>query len=294
MIDNADNPPAVAEKRYINWVALAAGICLLGEIAIMSRYKPSLTQPPPISVLLLSLLTLFLGAGSLLYRLNRRQYWFTGRAIGVISMLLGMIIFSVQSLGLHKDREVLLEKQLKIVAGACVTYARSHLGRYPPNLAALLETGLIKPAYLSDPTNVREPLVLPSDWRTIKPAILIHAINANSDFRYVGQDLRLPAGAVAGGKMPPAFSRIIILYSNEQQASSGLLISSFQCWKGCWKNTPIASTWVRTWAEVWRIWTAYKKDWTGIRITLWIPAPRNGSCGPLPSRIPPGPGVFYP
>ncbi len=220
MIDNADNPPAVAEKRYINWVALAAGICLLGEIAIMSRYKPSLTQPPPISVLLLSLLTLFLGAGSLLYRLNRRQYWFTGRAIGVISMLLGMIIFSVQSLGLHKDREVLLEKQLKIVAGACVTYARSHLGRYPPNLAALLETGLIKPAYLSDPTNVREPLVLPSDWRTIKPAILIHAINANSDFRYVGQDLRLPAGAVAGGKMPPAFSRIIILYSNEQQASS--------------------------------------------------------------------------
>ena len=118
-----------------------------------------------------------------------------------------MIIFSVQSLGLHKDREVLLEKQLKIVAGACVTYARSHLGRYPPNLAALLETGLIKPAYLSDPTNVREPLVLPSDWRTIKPAILIHAINANSDFRYVGQDLRLPHRRAADHEEHPRHRR---------------------------------------------------------------------------------------
>ena len=214
---NATDGP---HPRVVNWVALAAGICLLGEILIMSRYKPSLTEPPPISVLLLSLLTLFLGAGSLLYRLNRRQYWFTGRALGVVSMLFGMIIFSVQSLGLHKDREVLLEKQLKLVAAACVTYARGHDGHYPPNLAALLEANLIKPAYLSDPTNVREPLTLPSDWRTIKPKILIHAINANSDFRYVGNDLNLPKNLTPGTPPPAAFSRIIILYSNEQQAST--------------------------------------------------------------------------
>ncbi len=206
--------------RVVNWVAVGAGICLLGEILIMSRYKPSLTEPPPISVLLLSLSTLFLGAGSLLYRLDKRQYWFTGRALGVVSMLFGMIIFSVQSLGLHKDREVLLEKQLKVVAAACVTYARSHHGHYPPNLAALLETNLIKPAYLSDPTNVREPLTLPSDWRTIKPKILIHAINANSDFRYVGNDLQLPKNLKSGMPPPAAFGRIIILYSNEQQAST--------------------------------------------------------------------------
>ena len=221
METQAQNLSEIQNTRVVNWVAVGAGVCLLGEIILMARYKPSLTEPPPVSVLILSLLTLFLGAGSLLFRLNRRQYWFLGRALGVVSMLLGMIIFSVQSLGLHKDREVLLEQQLKFVAAACITYAQSHGGKYPPNLAALLEANLVKPAYLSDPTNVRKPLSLPKDWRTIKPDILIHAINANSDFRYVGGDLRLPAGAGPGHRPPVLFHDIIILYGNDQVSSSG-------------------------------------------------------------------------
>ena len=213
MADNGTSQPS----RAMNWLSVAAVLCLLGEIVLLSTSARSAAAPPPVGVLALALLTLFFGAGSLVFPPAAKPHWFCGRSMAVLAMTAGMVLFSVPSIELHKELEQAQFRHMRQLAAACLAYARSHAGRFPPNLAVLLEEGKITATTLDDPTNALAPLKLPADWRKIRPAQLSALLNKNSDFRYVGADLHW-----AGAKTPPRLlRRIIIIFTNNQEAYNG-------------------------------------------------------------------------
>jgi hypothetical protein len=206
-----------AGSRPVNWYSVAAVVCLIGEAILLSQAKPATEAPPPVSVLILSLMTLFLGAGAIIYRIQDKQHWLLGRWLGIAAMTAGMLIFAVQSVALHKAREVSQFRHISAIGNACLEYAARHDGHFPPNLLTLLNDKLITVRDLSDPTNALAPITLPANWNHVKRSVQIAAINRNSDYRYVGSDLTLPNSA-ARGKL---LGSIIILFRNTQTMTKG-------------------------------------------------------------------------
>ncbi len=211
------NNQNVSGGRPVNWFSVAAVICLIGEAILLLHAKPATEAPPPVSVLILSLMTLFLGAGAIIYRIQEKQNWLFGRWLGIAAMTAGMLIFAVQSVALHKAREVSQFRHISAIGNACLEYAGRHQGHFPPNLLTLLNAKLITVRDLSDPTNALAPIMLPSNWDHVKRSVQIAAINRNSDYRYVGSDLILPNSA-AKGKL---LGSIIILFRNTQTMTKG-------------------------------------------------------------------------
>lgn len=211
---NRQTPSA---RRPVNWFSVAAVICLVGEGILLSKSRPATEAPPPVSVLILSLMTLFLGAGAIIYRIQEKQNWLFGRWLGVAAMIAGMLLFAVQSVALHKEREVSQFRHISAIGHACLMYAGKHHGHFPPNLLILLNDKFITVRDLSDPTNALTPITLPANWNLMKRSVQIAAINRNSDYRYVGSDLTLPNSA-AKGKL---LGFIIILFRNTQTMTKG-------------------------------------------------------------------------
>ena len=199
--------------RVINWVSVAALISFIAELALLATHKATLHKPPPIGELLLSLLTLFLGAWAVIYRIRDRQNIILGRWLGGICMTLGMIVFAVQSVSIHKAQETLEFRHMQKIAEACISYARAHDGAYPAHLAVLVRDGRIKVSDLSDPTNGLVALKLPAGWRKLPARELDMVIRRNSDFRYAGQGLSL----AAGGRITKHLKNIIVLFKNTQE-----------------------------------------------------------------------------
>ncbi len=206
-------PTTEMPPRIINWMSVAALISFIAELAMLATHKVTLHKPPPISELILSLLTLFLGAGAVIYRIRDRQNIILGRWLGGICMTLGMLVFAVQSVSIHKAQETLQFRHMRDIARACLSYARAHDGNYPENLAVLVRDGRIRVADLSDPTNGLVPLTLPPQWRKIKTGEFDLIIRRNSDFRYAGRGLTL----AAGGRVTPDIKKIIVLFRNAQE-----------------------------------------------------------------------------
>ncbi len=204
-------------RRPINWFSVAAVVCLIGEAILLSESKPATEAPPPVSVLILSLMTLFLGSGAIIYRIQEKQHPLLGRWLGIAAMAGGMLLFAVQSVALHKAREVAQFRHITLIANACLTYAGKHDGHFPPNLLTLLNDKLITPRDLSDPTNALAPIKLPANWNRVQRAVQIAAINRNSDYRYTGADIILPNDS-AKGKL---LGSIIILFRNTQTMTKG-------------------------------------------------------------------------
>jgi hypothetical protein len=203
-----------ASPRIINWMSVAALISFIAELAMLATHKATLHKPPPISELILSLLTLFLGAGAVIYRIRDRQNIILGRWLGGICMTLGLIVFAVQSVSIHKAQESIQFQHMRDIAKACIAYARAHDGNYPAHLLVLIRDGRIKPADLSDPTNGLVAIKLPPQWNklsTKEQEFFIH--HEGSDFRYAGQGLTL----AAGGRITPNIRKIILLFRNSQE-----------------------------------------------------------------------------
>ncbi len=202
--------------RIINWMSVAALVCFIAELALLATHKATLHHPPPISELVLSLLTLFLGAGGLIYRIRERQNIILGRWLGGICMTLGMMVFAIQSVNVHKDQETLEFKRMGDIARASINYARAHDGNFPAHLAVLVRDGRIKITDLSDPTNGLVPLQLPPTWKNLSARELDMVIRRNSDFRYAGRGLSLSAD----GRITPDLKKIILLFKNSQEEIS--------------------------------------------------------------------------
>ncbi len=206
-----------SRRRPINWFSVSAVLCLIGEAVLLSKVKPATEAPPPVSVLVLSLLTLFLGAGAIIYRIQEQQNRLFGRWLGVAAMTGGMLLFGVQSVAVHKAREVAQFRHIADVGRACLKYASGHDGHFPPDLLTLLEAKLISVRDLSDPTNALAPITLPANWRHVPRRVQMAAINRNSDYRYVGADLtesQNPAQRKLLGS-------IIIVFRNTQTMTRG-------------------------------------------------------------------------
>ena len=199
--------------RVINWMSVAALLSFIAELLMLASHKPTLHKPPPITELILSLLTLFLGAGAVIYRIRDRQNIILGRWLGGTCMTLGMIVFAVQSVSIHKAQETLETRQMQKIARACISYARAHDGAYPLHLGVLVSDGRIKASDLSDPTNGLVPLKLPAGWKKLPAKELNLIIRRNSDFRYAGQGLTLAAGE----RITKNMKSIIILFKNTQE-----------------------------------------------------------------------------
>ncbi len=211
------NNQAPSTSRPINWFSIAAVVCLIGEAVLLAHAKPATEAPPPVSVLILSLMTLFLGSGAIIYRIQEKQNWFFGRWMGVGAMAAGMLLFAVQSVALHKAREVSQFRHISAIGDACLQYAGRHQGHFPPNLLTLLDDKLINVRDLSDPTNALSPITLPANWNRVRRAVQIAAINRNSDYRYTGADIILPDHARRGKLL----GFIIILFRNTQTMTKG-------------------------------------------------------------------------
>ena len=211
------NDRNLSAPRSVNWFSVAAVLCLVGEAILLAHAKPANEAPPPVSVLILSLMTLFLGAGAIIYRIQEKQHWLLGRWLGIAAMTAGMLIFAVQAVALHKAREVSQFRHMSAIGNACLTYAGRHAGHFPPNILTLLNDKLITVRQLSDPTNALAPITLPANWKQVKRSVQIAAINRNSDYRYVGSDIILPNSA-AKGKL---LGSIIILFRNTQTMTKG-------------------------------------------------------------------------
>ena len=211
---NSQSPSA---RRPINWFSIAAVICLIGEAIFLAKSRLATEAPPPVSVLILSLMTLFLGAGAIIYRIQEKQNWFFGRSLGVAAMTAGMLLFAAQSVALHKAREVAQFRHISAICHACLMYAGAHQGHFPPNLLTLLNDKFITVRDLSDPTNALTPITLPANWNHVQRSVQIAAINRNSDYRYVGSDLTLPNSATKGKLL----GSIIILFRNTQTMTKG-------------------------------------------------------------------------
>ena len=192
---------------------MAALVSFIAELAMLATHKATLHKPPPISELILSLMTLFLGAGAVIYRIRDRQNIILGRWLGGICMTLGMIVFAVQSVSIHKAQETIEFQHMRDIAKACVSYARAHDGNYPAHLAVLVRDGRIKLADLSDPTNGLVALKLPPGWKKLGAKELDMVIRRNSDFRYAGRGLTLSAD----GRVTPNIKKIILLFKNSQE-----------------------------------------------------------------------------
>ncbi|HTV48231.1 MAG TPA: hypothetical protein VMG59_07285 [Phycisphaerae bacterium] len=206
-----------SRPTYINWLSVAAVVCLIGEAIFLSQNAPAVDQPPSIVGMVLTLLTLFLGAGAILYRIQDKQHWLLGRWLGIGSMLAATLLLTFQSVALHEARERAEFANMQQIADACSAYAQSNNGKFPPNLAVLLIQHKITPAELSDPTNILTPLELPAGWEKVNPAVLAAAVSRNSDFRYMGSDLHIPAGPDSGKLL----GRIILLFTNDQDVTRG-------------------------------------------------------------------------
>ena len=211
------NNQNASDRRPVNWLSVAAVVCLIGEGILLAQSKPATEAPPPVSVLILSLMTLFLGAGAIIYRIQEKQHWLFGRWLGIAAMTAGMLVFAVQSVALHKAREVSQFRHIAAIGNACLEYAGRHHGHFPPDLLTLLNAKLITVRDLSDPTNALAPISLPANWNHIKRTTQIAAINRNSDYRYVGSDLILPNSATKGKLL----GDIIILFRNTQTMHQG-------------------------------------------------------------------------
>jgi hypothetical protein len=202
---------------YINWFSIAAVFCLIGEALILTQTVPAANQPPPISALLLTLLTLFLGAGAIIYRIQDKQHWLLGRWLAIVAMLAATLLLALQSVALHQARERVQLANLQVIASACYQYAGSHAGDFPPNLAILLLEHKIDPATLSDPTNILTPVEFPPGWEKIKPDQLAVDVSRNSDFRYAGFGLV----AAPGSDAAKLLDRIILVFTNGQDVTRG-------------------------------------------------------------------------
>ncbi|HMD52938.1 MAG TPA: hypothetical protein VKJ65_00100 [Phycisphaerae bacterium] len=202
---------------HINWFSIAAVVCLIGEAIFLAQNQPSINQPPSIIAIVLTLMTLFLGSGAIIYRIQDKQHWLLGRWLGIGAMLAATLLLTFQSVALHAAREREQFAHMQGIAEACNEYAQANGGSFPPNLAVLLIEHKIVPATLSDPTNILTPLELPPNWEKVKPDVLAAAISRNSDFRYTGFGLHVPGDTDSAKLM----GGIILLFTNDQDVTRG-------------------------------------------------------------------------
>ena len=205
------------QPRCINWLAVLAAACVLGQVILLFAQPGMPGQPTSIRIMFLGLSALFIGSFALIYQVNVRQSLIFGRPLAAVAMAVGILLFAVPNVKLYqwmKDRQF---AHMQAIANACLAYASHNHGEFPPSLAILLRQKALPVSDLSDPTNGRSPYVLPSDATKLPTHKFDQLIRQNSDFRYVGSGVN----NAARGFSPVDFSKVFILYKTAQVTGAG-------------------------------------------------------------------------
>ena len=200
-------------SRPVNWLSVIATICVVLECAMLWKYPASSTHPPSVGVLILAMLALFIGAGALIYHVNVHQHPILGRWLGLLAMLGGVSVFAFSAITVRKGLELTQHARMEQIVSACRAWANRHHHDFPPDMSVLVRSGAINGTTLSDPTLELESLVLPKDYKTMKPSLLATLVRKNSDYRYTGAGLTHINRPSRIALLP----QLIVLFVNDQE-----------------------------------------------------------------------------
>ncbi len=162
---------------------------------------------------MLAMLALCIGAGALIYHINEHQHPMVGRWLGLLAMLGGVSLFAVSAINVHKGLEMKQHARMEQILSACRAWANHHHHDFPPDLSVLVLSGVINGTTLSDPTLELKSLVLPKDYKTLKPSLLATLVRKNSDYRYTGAGLTHINRPSRKALLP----QLIVLFVNNQE-----------------------------------------------------------------------------
>ena len=200
-------------SRPVNWLSIIAAICVLLEGLMLWQYPVSSDHPPSVTVLILAMLALFVGAGALIHQVNVHQHPILGRWLGLLAMLGGVGIFAFSAINVRKGLEVTQHTRMREIVAACRMWAKQHHHDFPPDLSVLVRSGVINGTTLSDPTLELKSLVLPKNYKTMKPSLLSTLVRKNSDYRYTGAGLTHINRPGRKALLP----QLIVLFVNDQE-----------------------------------------------------------------------------
>ncbi|NNM84419.1 MAG: hypothetical protein HKL96_01480 [Phycisphaerales bacterium] len=205
------------QPRSINWLAVLAAACVLGQVILLAAQPRLPGQPTSIRIMFLGLAALLIGSFALIYQVKVRQSLIFGRPLAAVAMVAGIMLFAVPNVKLYqwmKDRQF---AHMQAIANACLAYASRNHGAFPPSLAVLLTQKAFPVSDLSDPTNGRSPYILPSDAKKLSAHKFDQLIRQNSDFRYVGSGVSNAVNRLS----PAELSKVFILYKTAQLTGAG-------------------------------------------------------------------------
>ncbi len=217
-----------AVRRRAFPIAVSGAICGVAGLVLLLSRTVGVNHPPNILAVNLSFCALLMGVGILLYAKGTTG---TGpaaaaAAIAIFTGLVGPALFAKQSFTWRQESENRELANVAAIATAANRFATEHAGAYPTDLAVLLEQKYITPQTLLSP--FAGTAILTEDVAALraksKESDVPAAIDAHSDYTYVGGDLNLhlaaTTSAATAASMPataaasvPLAKEIILVYA---------------------------------------------------------------------------------
>jgi hypothetical protein len=222
-----------AVRRRSAPIALGGVICGIGALVMLMTRNVNHTSPPNIFAMNLSFCAMMIGVGILFYVKGTpgARTAITFSLLSLLTGLVGPMLFAKQSL---TWRLAIENQELANVVGivtASRTYAQGHDGKFPPDLNALLDAGLLTAEHLHSPFGNGETITMQERVKNQKMTAQEFATwyARHSDYDYYGGDYTLQAiaastrpAASAPAAPAPDFSRVIIAASTDVIMSSKL------------------------------------------------------------------------
>ena len=147
-----------------------------------------------------------------IFRVRRMAGQGLVRAAAIAAVVLGMagpMVFFGQGMHWRKSTEGMELEQLKKVAYAARQYAQAHGGAFPPNMAAMVEAGLLSPSDLISPFRGTRALVASAK-------IDDQQLLAHSDYIYLGAGIGGKAQQDEAGLAP----RLIVAAAKTERGTA--------------------------------------------------------------------------
>jgi hypothetical protein len=224
-----------AVRRRALPIAFSAAILGIAGLILQVTSPVGVLQPPNLLAVNLSFCAILMGAGIVLYtRGTPGTAWAVAVSIfAVITGMIGPMVFARQTVEHHRlveDREL---NNVTAIALAARKYADGHEGVYPADLLVMLDEKLLSPADLQSPFVFKKGLHdvlsnLDSLRKTMSRADLLKAVETDSDYLYLGGDLKIPPGPPTGATAPATAALpgdIIVASSNTTVMRINLALS---------------------------------------------------------------------
>lgn len=193
-VDNAQRDASV--RRIGLPIGVASAVIGVISLVMLITRLVSAYQPPALIAVNLSFCAMMMGVGILFYirHTPRMRIALVSSIIAMATGLAGPVLFAKLSIDYRSAEQNQELANLTAIAAAAKTYAQSHDGNYPPDLATLVEQKLIPESALHSPYErmAIAPTTLPTDHGALQKYLDDH-----TDYQYFGQGLRLQSAPSA-------------------------------------------------------------------------------------------------